>query len=248
MSASVGLEWKPKFVSLDFEIGAIQAFLFCFSEITIVGCWFHYGQCIFKKIIEIGLKSEYGKDEELKKLVQNCIALALCHPDEVVDIFISHIVSQSVFIQRKYPRFNDFINYMTKTWIEGEENGPLFKIIWWNHWHHIKTRTNNTNEAYNFRLVVKMGSQLHPNIWLWVEFIQEEDLQMSIKFTAIEKDVNKNRSRALEIDWRQKDCDIADAKCDYLESSRSSKDIDEYLAKMRVLSPKATYDVNLNKK
>ena len=37
---------------------------------------------------------------------------------------------------------------MTKTWIEGEgESGPLFKIEWWNHWKHLETRTNNTNEA-----------------------------------------------------------------------------------------------------
>jgi hypothetical protein len=42
--------------------------------------------------------------------------------------------------------------------------------------------------------------------------------------------------------------DIADAKCDYLESSRSSKDIDDFLAKMRVLCPKATYDINLSNK
>ena len=39
----------------------------------------------------------------------------------------------------------------------------------------------------------EMGSQLHPNIWLWVEFIQEEDLQMSIKFMAIEKDKSISR-------------------------------------------------------
>ena len=71
---------------------------------------------------------------------------------------------------------------MTKTWIEGEgESGPLFKIEWWNHWKHLETRTNNTNEAYNFRFQVKMGSQFHQNIWLWVEFIQEEDFQLSVK-------------------------------------------------------------------
>ena len=81
----------------------------------------------------------------------------------------------------------EFINYMLKTWIEGEgAQGPLFKIAWWNHWKHLETRTNNTNEAYNFRLVVKMGTQLHPNIWLWVEFIQEENLQMTIKFALLE--------------------------------------------------------------
>jgi hypothetical protein len=53
---------------------------------------------------------------------------------------------------------------MTKTWIEGEgESEPLFKIEWWNHWKHLETRTNNSNEAFNFRLTVKMESQIHPN-------------------------------------------------------------------------------------
>ncbi len=63
------------------------------------------------------------------RLVQNCIALALCHPDEVVDIFVSHVIEKSVTLQRKYPRFNEFISYMLGTWIEGEgDNGSLFKI------------------------------------------------------------------------------------------------------------------------
>ena len=55
---------------------------------------------------------------------------------------------------------------MNKTWIEGDNLavGPIFKIEWWNHWYHLETRTNNTNESYNFRLTVKMGSQFHPNI------------------------------------------------------------------------------------
>jgi hypothetical protein len=34
--------------------------------------------------------------------------------------------------------------------------------------------TKHTNEAYNFRSTVKVGSKIHFNIWLWVEFIQEE--------------------------------------------------------------------------
>ena len=75
------------------------------------------------------------------------------------------MIEKSVTLQRDYPRFNEFIKYMTKTWIEGEgDNSPLFKIEWWNHWKHLETRTNNTNEAYNFRLTVNMGSQIHPNI------------------------------------------------------------------------------------
>ena len=151
-------------------------------------------------------------------MIENCIALALCHPGEVVDIFINHVINKSVETQRKYPGFIDFINYMVKTWLEGEgDNGPLFKIAWWNHWKHLETRTNNTNEAYNFRLVVKMGTQLHPNIWLWVEFIMEENLQMSIKFASIKLDTYVSRNRTIEL---RKDLKISNAKIIYLESNK----------------------------
>ena len=38
-------------------------------------------------------------------------------------------MKKSVALIRKYPRFNEFIKYMTNTWIKGEgDNGPLFKI------------------------------------------------------------------------------------------------------------------------
>ena len=44
---------------------------------------------------------------------------------------------------------------MVKTWIEGDgDNRPLFKIEWWNHRQNLERRTNNTNEACNFRLTV----------------------------------------------------------------------------------------------
>ena len=236
---ALGLTWKPEFVSLDFEMGAILAFIFCFPAIKIIGCWFHFGQCLFRKILEIGLKTQYGDDEELKKLVQNCISLALCHPDEVVDIFVSHVINKSVPIQRKYPRFDEFIKYMTKTWIEGEgESGPLFKIEWWNHWKHLETRTNITNEAYNFRLTVKMGSQIHPNIWLWVEFIQEEDFQLSVKYEQIKNDTYKGRNRTNEV---RKDNQILNAKVKYLESIKDSKAIDDFLTLLREICPKPTF-------
>ena len=65
----IGLVWKPEFVSLDFEMGAIQAFLFCFPSIKIIGCWFHFSQSLFRKIVEIGLKTQYGYDEDLKKYI-----------------------------------------------------------------------------------------------------------------------------------------------------------------------------------
>ena len=154
--------FNPKFVSLDFEMGAILAFIHCFPGISIIGCWFHYAQCLFNKIKDLGLTKAYNEDETLQVLFGNCVALALCYhknddDSEVKDIFIEHVIHKSIETQRKYPKFKDFIDYMNDTWIEGvdESKGPLFKISWWNHWYHMETRTNNTNEAYNHRIVVK---------------------------------------------------------------------------------------------
>ena len=34
---------------------AIQAFIYCFPS-KILGCWFHFEHCLFRKLIELGLK------------------------------------------------------------------------------------------------------------------------------------------------------------------------------------------------
>ena len=241
----LGLRFNPKFVCLDFELGAIHAFEHCFPGIFIIGCWFHYAQCVYRKIKEIGLKKQYGEDLELRNLVQNCIALALCYHkedgrSEIVDIFISHVIEKSVGITTKYPRFAELIDYMNKTWIEGEdeEKGPTFKIIWWNHWSHMETRTNNTNEAYNFRITVKLGNKAHPNIWIWVEFIQEEDLQMSIKVESIKQNTYVGRNRTQE---NSKNNTISTAKLIYLESNRDIAAKDILLEKFRGLCPQEKF-------
>jgi hypothetical protein len=70
-----------------------------------------------------------------------------------------------------------------------------------------------------------MGSQIHPNIWLWVEFIQEEDLHMSVKFEQIKNDTYKGKNRTNEV---RKDNQILIAKVKYLESNKDSRAIDDF--------------------
>jgi hypothetical protein len=244
---NVGLPFTPKFVCLDFEKGAIDDFEYCFPGILIIGCWFHYAQCLFKKIVAIGLKVQYGEDEELRVVVQNCISLALCyHIDEehseVIDIFCNHICNDKLLpLYHKYPRLKEFIKYMLLTWLEGDvENDipPLFKISLWNHWFHMETRTNNTSEAYNFRIVIKLGNSAHPNIWIWIEFVQVEDLQMSVKFESISKEKFRARSRKTEI---EKDLTISNAKLTFVQSDRGYEAIETLLAVFRGLCPKASF-------
>jgi hypothetical protein len=47
---SYDLEFKPKFCLIDFELAAINALMFVFPDATIKGCFFHYTQCIWRKV------------------------------------------------------------------------------------------------------------------------------------------------------------------------------------------------------
>ena len=44
----MNMEFRPEFISIDFEHQAIQAFIFCLPLATILGCWFRFGQCLFR--------------------------------------------------------------------------------------------------------------------------------------------------------------------------------------------------------
>jgi hypothetical protein len=102
----------------------------------------------------------------------------------------------------------------------------------------METRTNNTNEAYNFRITVKLGNKAHPNIWIWVEFIQEEDLQMSIKVESIKQNTYVGRNRTQE---NSKNNTISTAKLIYLESNRDIAAKDILLEKFRGLCPQEKF-------
>ena len=54
----IKLEFRPEFILIDFEYAAIKAFIFCFPNAKILGCWFHFGQCLFRKLVE--LEAEMG--------------------------------------------------------------------------------------------------------------------------------------------------------------------------------------------
>jgi len=48
---------SPDTVLTDFESAAIGAYQYHFPNIKVIGCFFHFGQSLYRKIVDIGLKS-----------------------------------------------------------------------------------------------------------------------------------------------------------------------------------------------
>ena len=81
------LELKPTQLTIDFELAVMGAFQYHFPRIEISGCFFHFGQSLYRKIVnfiliiyiflfwyflkvDIGLKTQYQEDENLRKYVK----------------------------------------------------------------------------------------------------------------------------------------------------------------------------------
>ena len=76
-----------KLVVSDFEAAILGSMGAAFPWTRPRGCWFHYGQAIFRKAQEYGLQVEYKKKGVVYCIVKELIALALLPHEEVLEAF-----------------------------------------------------------------------------------------------------------------------------------------------------------------
>ena len=84
---NIRLTLKPEELIIDFEKGAMNAFVFHWTDIRIIGCFFHLASNFYKKICNVGLKTHYDEDEFLRNWVQKVTFLALAPIDQVEELF-----------------------------------------------------------------------------------------------------------------------------------------------------------------
>ena len=73
---------------VDFEMAAMNAIHHLFPNSAVKGCFFHYTQCIWRKVQEYGLAASYNKGlVPLVKFVRRLAALPLLKPEDVIGAF-----------------------------------------------------------------------------------------------------------------------------------------------------------------
>ena len=155
-------ELKPTQLTIDFEQAVIGAFKYHFPRIEVSGCFFHFGQSLFRKVVEIGLKVQYQEDENLKKYVKKIISLALVPRDKVQDIFVELCEIE----KPEFDSIDKFLDYVTETYVDPDQ--ALFPIELWNQYDdNDNKRSNNDIEGYNLWLSLLLHQ--HPNIWKFIK-------------------------------------------------------------------------------
>ncbi len=95
----IKLVLKPEEILINFE----HAFTHYFPDVTIMGCYFNFGQCLYRNLCLHGMKSQYTNDEKLKIWLKSLISLALIPTKSVQDEFVD-LQEQAQGI------FNNFLN------------------------------------------------------------------------------------------------------------------------------------------
>ncbi|KAH9631290.1 hypothetical protein HF086_003726 [Spodoptera exigua] len=152
-------QWNPSKISMDFEVSAILALQSIIPGVKILGCFFHFTRCLWRKAKELGVtKSKLGK-------VHVKLCSALSHLPQ-------HLTAEGwLYIMEDCPRTKEltaFNDYFVNTWLENN----IFSTLWCSYGE--EHTTNNIVEAWNNH--VKKFLKPKPNIVQFLEGIRKDSI------------------------------------------------------------------------
>ncbi|CAG7723693.1 unnamed protein product [Allacma fusca] len=173
--------WQPRSVTTDFEAAALRAFREVFPGTIQRGCYFHFGQCIWRKIQSLGsICSKYTSDADFVLNMRLLGALAFIPVDEVI---YSFEIIQQLPIFQEGGEIVELLEYFEDVWI-GKSNrfsrtreSPKFPISLCNCYESTllgEARTNNSLEGWHRGFDVRIGSS-HPNMWKFLDALKVEE-------------------------------------------------------------------------
>jgi hypothetical protein len=144
--ASLSVEFSPSVIQIDFEVAAFNAVRNCFPNAQVKGCFFHFGQAIWRRVQRLGLVSLYNEAGHFADLIQMISALALI-PSE--DIDNAWMIIRSRFTE--YDSNVEFLlEYVDNNWLCNLR--PFFSRDVWSHHGILRGRTNNAAEGFHSKL------------------------------------------------------------------------------------------------
>lgn len=170
----------PRTVLVDFEKAAMSAFSGTYPDATVTGCYFHLCQSVIRKVNEIGLKTEYETNDEVRTYVRCLPALAFVPPEDVEEAFELLSETQPTTVDH----MDELTSYFEHTYIRGRRRrgraaayGPAaFPVETWNQ--HAAgsdgiARSTNSVEGWHHGLQSLFQCH-HPTVWTFMSGIQRD--------------------------------------------------------------------------
>ena len=159
-------EFQPNQVIADFEEAPAAALRAVYgNDLTVSGCWFHYGQAIMKRLKKIGLTEAYHNEETTQVVFRSLLALPLLPVTDIDPAFqdVKVLVhddtpSKTLLLQ--------LCRYVERQWLNKSSIGAARMSVRGN-----PARTNNAVESFHsaLRRRVKVA---HPNLYTFLGHLQ----------------------------------------------------------------------------
>ena len=155
---------------VDFEIGIQVAAISVWENLIILGCYFHFGQCIMRRV------QKDKNDKEIGKFVIKCGALPFVRLNDLQET-VDHLREDKMVDEGQNDFKDSFLNYIQSEWIDEK-----FPPHTWNCNGRNNENTNNNIERYN-GILNRLIQVQHPNPYVLIcHFVTE----ISSAITTIE--------------------------------------------------------------
>ena len=192
-------DFMPASILTDFESSFILSFKDIYGDSTHRGCFYHFSQCLWRKIASINLKERYETDSEFALKLRHLNALAFVPCSRTI-VYFERLVDSNFFDNET----SELIDYFEDTWIgrpsrRGTRREPKFKVSMWNCFNNMTEnlpKTNNNIEGWHngFQRLI---SAHHPNIWNFIKAIKKEQSISELKYEQLLSGVLNNSSRRI---------------------------------------------------
>ena len=147
---------SPSTIIVNFEVAVHNVVRSVFPNSTLHGCFFHYGQALYRLLQELDLSSNRHSDHDaIMKWFRLFIGVAFVPSAQVTTAF-------ALFKEHYTPSCRgckEFNLYFFDTWLTGSYPVPI-----WNQFRAEVPRTNNDCEGYNSR-PAKRALKPHFNVY-----------------------------------------------------------------------------------
>ena len=130
-----------------------------FDQLVVLGCFFHFGQCLLRKVQSSRMVSVYKSNDDFGKLVRRCISLPFVKLNEIQET-VDQLRDTEINDETVDDMKNEFLDYIQQTWLDGP-----YPPQTWNCHGRNNENTNNNLERYNGTLNRLILVQ-HPNAYV----------------------------------------------------------------------------------
>lgn len=211
---TIGTCFEPRKFHIDYEQAMIKAISESFTSDHVQGCYFHYSQCIWRKVQELGMATSYQSFPHVREWIRRFSALPLLPQNDIDDAFMeihenAPIPQNNIISGDQIQKFHD---YMVDTWIH--VNDAKFHRSLWNQYKNEGPRTTNNAEGWNHKLNQLAKSRL--SFFQFVHLLQK--LQVDLEATKFDL-ISESPSR------RQNKYKIANDKLDIAKHNYTSGNV-----------------------